>query len=61
MRKHTVEYLKKKAKGIKKVIRIPHHEALDVAARELGYQNYKDFLERGILKMEPPTGPPDQL
>ncbi len=41
---HTVEFVKKKAKRIRKEEGIPHHEALDLACVLLGFQNYKHFL-----------------
>lgn len=42
--KHNVEWVKKLAKKIKKTIGVPHHVALDLAAQEIGFQNYKHFI-----------------
>lgn len=42
--KHNVIWVKKLAKKIKKVMGVPHHVALDLAAQEIGFQNWKHFL-----------------
>lgn len=41
---HSEKFVKRLAKKIKKAHRIPHHDALDWAAIELGFSNYKNFL-----------------
>lgn len=41
---HTEEYVKRLAKKLKKRYQVPHHEALNLAARELGFSNWKGFL-----------------
>lgn len=43
--RHTIEYVKKLAKKIKKREKIPHHEALNLAAKEVGFHNWKHFQE----------------
>lgn len=40
----NIDWLKKRAKKIKKELGIPHHEALDLAAKNDGYVNWKHFL-----------------
>jgi len=43
---HSVTYVKRQAKRIKKALNLPHHEALDQAASILGYSNWRNFLSR---------------
>lgn len=43
VRVHTIEFVKKMAKKIKKREVIPHHEALNLAAQEVGFKNWEDF------------------
>jgi hypothetical protein len=38
---HTIEYIKRKAKNIKKEQNITHTQALEVIAKECGYSNWK--------------------
>jgi hypothetical protein len=44
---HSVAYVKRNAKRIKKEKQISHHEALDLAAKEVGAANWKHFLRTG--------------
>lgn len=46
MVKTNVEYLKRRAKKIRKERSIRHHEALNEAAKEFGFQKYKHFLNQ---------------
>jgi hypothetical protein len=41
---HTEEFIKRRAKAIKKADGITHHEALDKAAAESGFTNWNGFL-----------------
>lgn len=41
---HNVEYVKRLAKKIKREQNITHHQALEVAAVNLGFSNWKHFL-----------------
>lgn len=42
---HTVEFVKRKAKKLKKSQEgLSHTAALDIVCRELGFGNYKSFL-----------------
>ena len=43
---HTTEYIKRQANKLKKELEIPHHEALDKAAKKNGFSNYKNFLNK---------------
>ncbi|MFB9110034.1 hypothetical protein [Flavobacterium gyeonganense] len=53
---HTDEHLKRLAKKIKKEQNITHTKALDIAAREAGFTNFKNFqnsqLKKSVLKKE---------
>lgn len=40
LRPKTLEGIKSLAKQIKKAFHIPHHDALDQASRQAGYDNY---------------------
>lgn len=42
----NIEYLKRLAKQIKKDMGIPHHLALDQIAREKGFLDWKDLLNK---------------
>lgn len=44
IRDHTIKFIKRMAKRIKKETGIPHHEALNLAAQEAGANNWKHFL-----------------
>lgn len=46
MEKQNVEYLKRLAKTVKKEKGITHTEALDLIARERGYQDWKDLISK---------------
>ncbi len=39
-----IEILKQKAKYLKKMLQITHHEALEIAAQMVGFKNFKDAL-----------------
>lgn len=41
---HSAEYIKRQAKKIKKETGVPYHEALEKAARNAGFSNWKHFL-----------------
>lgn len=41
---HNVEYIKRLAKKIKREQNITHHQALEIAAVNLGFSNWKHFL-----------------
>ncbi len=40
----NANWVKHRAKGIKKEKQIPHHDALDQASQEAGFKNWKHFL-----------------
>jgi hypothetical protein len=40
----NIEYVKKKAKKLKKDLQCKHHEALDMVCKSMGYSNWKHFL-----------------
>ncbi|MBY0314413.1 MAG: DUF5623 domain-containing protein [Bdellovibrionales bacterium] len=44
---HSVAYVKRNAKRIKKEKQVSHHEALDLAAKAVGAANWKHFLRAG--------------
>lgn len=44
--------IKKRAKQIKKERSIQHARALDLAAQELGFQNYRHYLRDNPLEQE---------
>ncbi len=44
---HSVAFIKRRAKKIKKEKQVSHHEALDLAAKEVGAANWKHFLRAG--------------
>lgn len=39
-----LEILKQKARGLKKMLKIPHHEALELSARIVGFKSWKSAL-----------------
>lgn len=41
---HTIEWLKRQAKSLKKEKGIPHHEALDTIAKNMGYDSWTHLL-----------------
>lgn len=45
-KKHNVEYLKRLAKTIKKQQNITHHQSLDTVAINIGFSNWKHFLQK---------------
>jgi hypothetical protein len=47
MKNYNANWIKRRSKAIKKEKQIPHHEALDQASLESGFQNWKDFLNSG--------------
>lgn len=53
---HTDDFLKRQAKKIKKDQNISHIQALDVAAVELGFSNYKNFTNSRKISSSPKTG-----
>lgn len=42
---HSAEYIKRQAKKIKKETGVPHHEALEKAAKNAGFSNWKHALK----------------
>lgn len=44
---HTLAFVKRLAKKLKKEQQLAHHTALDLAAKSLGYSNWKHFLNKG--------------
>ncbi|WP_409478690.1 DUF5623 domain-containing protein [Pseudobdellovibrio sp. HCB154] len=50
---HSVAYVKRNAKKIKKEKNISHHEALDLAAIEAGASNWKHFLRVNVESTKP--------
>jgi hypothetical protein len=44
MNNYNESWIKRRAKEIKKTKQIPHHEALDDASTEAGFQNWQHFL-----------------
>lgn len=40
-----IEILKQKARFLKKELQIPHHEALEIAAKMVGFKNFKQALQ----------------
>jgi hypothetical protein len=44
MENYNSDYVKRRAREIKKAKQIRHHEALDQASQEAGFQNWKHFL-----------------
>jgi hypothetical protein len=45
---HSAEYLKRQAKNIKRELGVSHHKALDIAAINAGFTNYKNFLNGSV-------------
>jgi hypothetical protein len=43
LKSHSAEYVKRIAKNIKNELRIPHHEALEAAAKQCGFVNWAHF------------------
>lgn len=43
--KHTLEYIKRQAKKVKKERGITHTAALEFVSKQLGFDSYKDFLK----------------
>src|SRR5438876_5461430 len=48
MKNYNANWVKRRAKAIKKEKQIPHHEALDQASLESGFENWKHFLNSEI-------------
>ena len=44
MKNYTENWIKRRAKQIKSGKQIPHHEALDQASKEAGFENWQHFL-----------------
>lgn len=44
MRNYNAATIKRLAKRIKRLTGVPHHEALNQAARECGFANWQSFL-----------------
>jgi hypothetical protein len=56
---HSVQYLKRQAARLKKQLDIPHHEALEIASRQAGFQSWKHFLSQsGSVSCNDPVLPP---
>lgn len=51
---HSLEFLKKAAKKLKKKTGVPHHEALESVAVQHGYQNYA-HAQRQLSQAQPST------
>lgn len=43
-KKHNIEYIKRLAKNIKKEQNLSHNQALNITVKELGFNNWKHFL-----------------
>jgi hypothetical protein len=41
---HSAAFIKRQATKLKKEMGIPHHDALDKAAQNAGFTNWKNFL-----------------
>lgn len=50
---HSADYIKRQATKYKKNLGIPHHVALDLAAKEAGFSNWKHFLNGSTLSIRP--------
>jgi|GEM_PF-563280 len=62
---HTDGQLKRQAKKIKKEQNITHTQALDIAAKEAGFTNFKNFqnsqLKKSVLKKENAAQVPQEI
>lgn len=47
----NIDYLKRQAKNIKKERNISHHEALNIVAHEIGFENWKAFINKSKLSI----------
>jgi hypothetical protein len=53
IRPTTIDGIKRLARQIHKAGDIPHHEALELAAKQAGFENYRHALKR--LSEQPPS------
>jgi len=53
MKNYNASWIKHRAKEIKKAKQIRHHEALDYASEEAGFQNWDHFLNSETLQIHP--------
>lgn len=52
---HSADYIKRQAKKLKKELGIPHHVALDKAAQNSGFANWKNFVNGASTLVRHPT------
>lgn len=55
---HSADFIKRQATKLKKEMGIPHHEALDKAAQNAGFTNWKNFLNSSASPRPSPRPTP---
>lgn len=55
---HSADFIKRQATKLKKEMGIPHHEALDKAAQNVGFTNWKNFLNSSASPRPSPRPTP---